>query len=110
MASTSVAAMERPYVDSNKRWILESGAAFHVIRAENVMDKDKPGRLKPMSKPLAVNTANSSLYIDKYVETHVPSLRTTIDTVVTDSAPDVLSLGRLCREHGFSFEWRGYKT
>ena len=59
--------------DLNKLWILDSGAAMHVVSRENVMDIDVPGRLLDMKHPTSVSTANGSLAIDKYVRSYVPS-------------------------------------
>ena len=74
-----------------------------------MVDIDEPGRLLDMQNPTSVSTANGSLAIDKYVKSYVPSLETTLDVVVTECTPDVVSLGKLCREHGYNFEWRGHQ-
>ncbi len=61
-------ALQQLYIDSHKVWIVDSGAAFHVMRKDNVVDVDAPGRLKDMAHPTSVDTADGGLYIDKYVE------------------------------------------
>ena len=72
------------------------------MKKANVVDFKTPGRLQDLLPPTTVDTANGSMLLDKYVNSYCPGLNKTLEVVVADSTPDILSIGLLCRAMGFS--------
>ncbi|MCP4838943.1 MAG: hypothetical protein GY894_06235, partial [Planctomycetes bacterium] len=87
-----------------QKWAIDTGSANHLIDKSNIYDDDT-GMIQTMSSPKRLATANGVTVVDKFVHAAVNSIQTTVDAIVMDKCPDVLSVGRLVMEDGFSFVW-----
>ena len=57
--------------------------------------------------PCRMATANGITTADEQVSVHVNGINSAVDAVILDNSPcNVLSLGKLCMEKGFGFEWK----
>merc|ERR1712155_243491 len=87
--------------------MLDSGAAVHCLSERQILDYDK--RKVPLGQPQKLLTANGPITVDHYVTSWCPALKTYVDVLVLENSPELLSLGKLCRDKGFNFHWDGYK-
>ena len=55
--------------------------------------------------PTAVLTARGEVHTHKEAQVFVHDLNLIVTVQVLDETPAVLSLGQLCEDHGYSFEW-----
>ena len=55
--------------------------------------------------PTTVITANGEVQTHEEVRVYVKELDTFLTMKVLENTPAVLSLGKLCDEHGYSYEW-----
>ena len=74
-----------------REFVVDSGASMHMISKKDLSDAEMDTLTKSCS-PTMVITANGE------VQTHG-------EAIVYDNTPAVLSLGKLCDENRYSFEW-----
>ena len=55
--------------------------------------------------PMTVITANGEVQPNEEAAVHVRELDVFFTTKLHEDTPAVLSLGNLCDEHGYSYEW-----
>ena len=55
--------------------------------------------------PMTVITANGEVQTNEEATVYVKELDTFLTMKVVEDTPAVLSLGKLCGEHGYSYEW-----
>ena len=86
-------------------YVVDTGASFHVIRLDDCTAEERKSLRRANKRPL--NTANGKVYVDWMITNYVETLEIWVHSYVLHDAPPVLSLGQLCREHGFKYEWDG---
>ena len=101
VAATAGVGNSFPVVDKVKRWIIDTGATYHMIDTKLVYDANDRALT---GIPIPVWTAGKVIDLQTTVETHVPFLGTIVAYMYTDTV-SVLSLGKLVVEHGFHFIW-----
>ena len=55
--------------------------------------------------PMTVTTANGEVPTNEEATVYVKELGIFLTMKVLENTPAVLSLGKLCDEHGYSYEW-----
>ena len=90
---------------SQRIYVVDTGASFHVIRLDDCTAEERNSLRRAKKRPL--NTANGKVYVDWMVTNYVETLDIWVHSYVLKDAPPVLSLGQLCKEHGFKYEWDG---
>ena len=58
-------------------------------------------------RPRRVSTAGGIITVDQVEETRIPMLYEHLNAYVLPSTPNALSLGKLCADQGFTFDWDG---
>ena len=86
-----------------REFILDSGASVHLGQASLLTSPDS--RLTDLEKPMTLDSANGPVHVTKYVDSYLPALDHTVPLRAAEHTPGALSLGDLCRNHGFSFHW-----
>ena len=83
-----------------REFVVDSGASMHLISKKDLSDAEMDSLTKSCS-PTIVITANGE------VQTHedVKELEKFLTMKVLDNTPAVLSLGKLCDENEYSYEW-----
>ena len=61
--------------------------------------------LRTSCSPTTVTTANGEVQTHEEPTVHVKELEIFLTMKVLENTPAVLSLGKLCDEHGYSYEW-----
>ena len=84
-------------------FVLDSGASMHMISKKD-LNSAESDTLTTSRSPTTVITANGE------VQTHEEATVCQrsgyiLDMKVLEDTPAVLSLGKLCDEHGYSYEW-----
>lgn len=83
-------------------WIVDSGAGRHLTDKRKTTAEQRQNA-SPCNH--LVETANGLVKVDKEVSLDL-GFEDNIQALVMDRSPNVLSLGRLCMENGYDFEWR----
>ena len=87
-----------------REFVVDSGASMHMISKKDFSDAEMDTLTKSCN-PTIVITANGELQTHEEAIVYVKELDIFLTMKVLDNTPAVLSLGKLCDENGYSYEW-----
>ena len=87
-----------------REFVVDSGASMHMISKKDLSDAEMDSLTKPCS-PTMVITANGEVQTHEEATVYVKELYEILTLKVLENTPAVLSLGKLCDENGYSYEW-----
>ena len=96
-APTSKSQKEREFV-------VASGASMHMMRKQD-LSSDELDTLRRSRTPTVVLTANGEVHTHKEARVFVHDLNLFVTVQLLEETLAVLSLGKLCEDHGYSYEW-----
>ena len=85
------------------QFVVDSAASMHMISKKD-LNSDEMNTLTKSCGPTIVITANGQVQTHEEATVYVRELDTFLTMEVLDDTPAVLSLGKLCDEHGYSYE------
>ena len=85
-------------------FVVDSGASMHMISKKDWNNAEMDTLTKSCS-PTIVITANGEVQTHEEAMVHVKELDIFLTMKVLENTPAVLSLGKLCDENGYSYEW-----
>ena len=83
-----------------REFVVDSSASMHTISRKDLSDT-----LTKLCGPTIVITANGEVQTHEEATVYVKELDIFWTMKVLESTPAVLSLGKLCDENGYSYEW-----
>ena len=93
-----------------REFVVDSGASMHMISKKDVNSAEME-TVTTSRSPMTVITANGEVQTNEEATVYVKELDIFLPMKVLENTPAVLSLGKLCDEHGYSYEWiNGQKT
>ena len=87
-----------------REFVVDSGASMHMINKKDLNDVELDTLTKSCS-PTTVITANGEVQTHEEATVYVKELDIFLTMKVLEDTPAVLSLGKHCDEHGYSYEW-----
>ena len=87
-----------------REFVVDSGASMHMISKKDLSDAEMD-TLTKLCSPATVITANGEVQTHEKATVYVKELGTFLTMKVLENTPAVLSLGKLCDEHGYSYKW-----
>ena len=87
-----------------REFVVDSGASMHMISKKDLSNAEMDTLTKSCS-PTIVTTANGEVQTHEKATVYVKELDLFLTMKVLDNTPAVLSLGKLCDENGYSYEW-----
>ena len=87
-----------------REFVVDSGASMHVVSKKDLNDAEMDTLTKSCS-PTTVITANGEVQTHEEATVYVKELDIFLIMKVLENTPAVLSLGKLCAENGYSYEW-----
>ena len=87
-----------------REFVVDSGASMHMISKKDLSDAEMDTLTKSCS-PTIVITANGEVQTHEEAIVYVKELDLIMTMKVLENTPAVLSLGKLCDENGYSYEW-----
>ena len=87
-----------------REFVVDSGASMHMISKKDLSDAEMDTLTKSCS-PTIVITANGEVQTHEEATVYVKELDIFLTMNVLENTPAVLSLGKLCDENGYSYEW-----
>ena len=87
-----------------REFVVDSGASMHMISKKDVNPVEMD-TLTTSRSPTTVITANGEVQTHEEATVYVKELGIFLTMEVLEDTPAVLSLGKLCDEHGYSYEW-----
>ena len=93
-----------------REFVVDSGESMHMISKIDSNSAEMDTLTKSCS-PTIVITANGKVQTHEEATVFVKELGIFLTVKVLEDTPAVLSIGKLCDEHGYSYEWiNGQKT
>ena len=87
-----------------REFVVDSGASMHMISQKDLNDAEIDNLTKSCS-PTIVITANGEVRTHEEATVYVKELGIFLTMKVLENTPAVLSLGKLCEDHGYTYEW-----
>ena len=87
-----------------REFVVDSGASMHMISRKD-LNSAEMDTLTTSISPTTVITANGEVQTHEEAIVYVKELDIFLTMKVLDNTPAVLSPGKLCDEHGYSYEW-----
>ena len=92
-----------------REFVVDSGASMHMISKKD-LSKAEMDTLTKSCSPTIVITANGEVQTQEEATVYVKELGIFLTMKVLENTPAVLSLGKLCDENGYSYEWINGQT
>ena len=89
---------------AEREFVVDSGASMHMISKKDLSNAEMDTLTKSCS-PTIVITANGEVQTHEEATVYVRELDSFLTMKVLKDTPAVLSLGKLCDEHGYSHAW-----
>ena len=96
------------YQPGVRRWLVDTGCPFDLIAKHELEDTEK-AFIKKASKVIRLATPNGLVDANNIVSFNVDKLTEPIDAYIMESTPTVMSIGKRCMLHGYSFVWHPAK-
>ena len=87
-----------------REFVVDSGTSMHMISKED-LNSAEMDTLTKSCRPSIVITANGEVQTHEEVTVYVEELGKFLTLKVLENTPAVLSLGKICGENGYSYEW-----
>ena len=101
---TPAASAKEP---EEREFVVDFGDSMHVVSKTDLNSAE----LETMRSPTTVMTANGEVQTKVEATVHVKELDLFVTVMLLENTPAVLSLGRLCEDHGYTHHWiSGQKT
>ena len=75
------------------------------MRSKKDLSSDELDTLRRSRNPTVVLTANGEMQTHEEVQENVHDLNLFVTVQLLEETLAVLSLGKLCEDHGYSYEW-----
>ena len=85
-------------------FVVDSGASLYMLSKRDLRPVEMD-TLRRFRTPTTVVTANGEVQTNEEAQVHVHDLGLFVTVQLLEEPPAVLSLGKLCNEHGYSCEW-----
>ena len=86
-----------------REFVVDSGASMHMISKKDLSNAEMDTLIS--CSPTTVITANGEVQTHEEAIVYVKELGIFLTMKVLENTPAVLSLGKLCDENGYSYEW-----
>ena len=87
-----------------REFVVDSGASMHMMSKKELSSKEM-GTTKRSRTPTVVLTANGEVHTHEEAKVLIRDLNQFVTVQLLEETPAVLSLGKLCKDHGYSNEW-----
>ena len=84
-------------------FVVDSGASMHML-SKGDLSSDELDTLRRSRNPATKMTANGEVQTNEEAQVFVHDIGLFLTVQLLDETPAVLSLGKLCSEHGYSYE------
>ena len=87
-----------------RQFVIESGAFMHMLSKKD-LNSEELDSLKRSRPSITVVTGNGEVQTNEEAQVYVHDLRIFVTVQLPEDTSAVLFLGKLCKEHGYTFEW-----
>ena len=83
-----------------RMFVVDSGASMHMLSKKD-SSSDEMDTWRRSRNPTTMVTANGEVQTNEEAQVYVHDLDLLVAVQILENTPEVLSLGRLCSEHGY---------
>ena len=87
-----------------REFVVDSGASMHIM-SKKEKSSEEMDTLRRFRTLTVVLTANGEVHTHEEAQVFVQDLNLFVTVQVLEETTAVLSLGKLCEDHGYSYEW-----
>ena len=87
-----------------REFVVDSGASMHMMSKRD-LSSEEMDTVKRFRTPTVVLTANGEVHTHEEAQVFVHDLNLFVTVPLLEETLAVLSLGKLCEDHGYSHEW-----
>ena len=87
-----------------REFVVASGACMHMV-SEKDCNSVKLETMRTAMSPTTVMTANGEVRTNKEATVYVKQFDLYVTVMLLEETPAVLSLEKLCEEHGYTYHW-----
>ena len=87
-----------------REFVVDSGAGMHRVRKRDLNCAELE-TMRTSRSPTTVMTANGEVQTRGEATKNVKELELLVTVMLLEETPAVLSLGKLCEDHGYSYPW-----
>ena len=88
-----------------REFVVDSGASMHMV-SDKDLNSAEFATMRTSRSPTTVMTANGEVRTNKEAKIYVKQLDLFVKVMLLQETPAVLSLGKLCDEHGYTYYWK----
>ena len=88
-----------------REFVVDSRASMHMV-SENDFNSSELETMRTSRNPTTVMAANGEVRTNKEATIHVKQLDLLVNVMLLQETPAVLSLEKLCDEHGYTYHWK----
>ena len=85
--------------------MVDSGANMHMVSKARDLDSAELETMRISKNPTTVMTANGEVLTSEEATEHVKELDFFVAVMLVEDTPAVLSVGKLCEDHGYTYHW-----
>ena len=85
-------------------FVVDSGASMHLVSKRD-LNSAELATMRTSRSPTPVMTANGEVQTREEATAYVKELDLFVTVVLLEETPAVLSLGKLCEDHGYTYHW-----
>ena len=89
-------------------WVVDTGASYDSVPGG--LAERRGWKRAPLSQPVTISTANGHTTSDFAIITKIPGMPDEVRAVELGRTPPLLSVGRRCRDDGYTFVWLSGKN
>ena len=87
-----------------REFVVDSGASMHMVSRKDLNSAELQ-TVRVLKNPTTVVTANGEVLTKEEATVYVKELDLFVTAMFLEDTPAVLSLGKLCEEHGYNYHW-----
>ena len=87
-----------------REFVVDSGASMHMV-SEKDLNSAELETMRTSRSPTALMTANGEVQTREEATVYVKQLDLFVKVMFFEETPAVLSLGKLCEDHGYTYHW-----
>ena len=88
-----------------RKFVVDSGASMHMISKKDLSEAEMDTSTKSCSPTIVITANGEEVQTHEEAIVYVKELDIFLTMKVLENTPAVLSLGKLCDENGYSYEW-----
>ena len=107
LSPSEVSSLPAPSITKpqEREFVVDSGASVHMLKRKD-LNSAELDTVRTSRNPTTVITANGEVQKNEEATVYVYDSDLFVTVQILEDTPAVLSLGKLCEDHGYSYGWK----